>query len=340
MRHGFVIVFFFVFDSNFRPEDGDQDAPLYNGYLFQRGREQERNPQPQPQPAYPPYPYYLTGNPRIPLQYVPEPAPRSCSPMPGCSEPSAGISQAETCGEKGEKSRRTSWEPAEVRSLIAAYRDNYDRLRSTKSSRGQKNVCDSIKEDFLSSCSDAGIETEKTLAQVKEKWRSLFDKYKAVKDNNNKTGRDRRTFGFYDEIDEFMSGSDKVNPKFVKETRVMQVRTKDSPTSSDSGNSDASATVTIADPTTAAVGEKPNEKDDSPCRPKKKKKRASLEGKEAESTILNLLEAQQAAIEKADEKDERMFEALLKSQSDSQQRHQEFTLSVLGKLGEIFSSKK
>ena len=47
----------------------------------------------------------------------------------------------------------------------------------------------------------------------------------------------------------------------------MQVRPKDSPTSSDSGSSDASATVTIADPTTAAVGEKPNEKDDSPCRP-------------------------------------------------------------------------
>ena len=68
------------------------------------------------------------------------------------------------------------------------------------------------------------------------------------------------------------------------------MRPKDSPTSSDSGSSDASATVTIADPTTAAVGEKPNEKDDSPCRPKKKKKRASLEGKEAESTILNLME--------------------------------------------------
>ena len=52
------------------------------------------------------------------------------------------------------------------------------------------------------------------------------------------------------------------------------------------------------------------------------------------------MEAQQATNEKADEKDEQMFEALLKSQSDSQTRHQEFTLYVLGKLGEIFSSKK
>ena len=52
------------------------------------------------------------------------------------------------------------------------------------------------------------------------------------------------------------------------------------------------------------------------------------------------MEAQQAAIERAEEKDERMFVALLKSQSDSQTRHLEFTLSILGKLGEIFSSKK
>ena len=151
---------------------------------------------------------------------------RSCSPMPECLEPSAAISEAETCGEKGEKSRRTSWEPAEVRSLIAAYRNNYDCLRSTKSSHGKKSVWDSIMEDFLTSCRDAGIETEKTLAQVKEKWRFLFDKYKAVKDNNNKMGRDGKTIEFYDEIDEFMSESNKVNSKFVKETRVMQMRPK------------------------------------------------------------------------------------------------------------------
>ena len=216
MRHSFVILFFFFY-SNFRSDDGEEDAPLYNGYLFQRSREQESY---QNQPgAYPPYPYYLTSKPRIPYQYVPQEAPRSCSPI--------SSSQADLSGEKG-----------------------------------------------------------------------------------------------------------------VKETRVMQVRPQDSAKNSKSRDNDKLATVTTADPTTVAVGEKPNEKEDSPCPPKKKKKRASLDGKEAESTILNLMEAQQAAIEKADEKDQRMFEALLKSQSDSQQRHQEFTLSVLGKLGEIFSSKK
>ena len=188
-------------------------------------------------------------------------------------------------------------------------------------------------DDFLSLCSDAGRESEKTLVQIKEKWSSLFHKFKATKDHNNKTGRDRKTFEFYDDIDEFLSVSDKVNPKFVKETKV---KPNVSQTNSDSGNSDELA----ADPTTVADGEKANDSNDLPCPPKKKKKRSSIEGKEAESTILNLMEAQQAAIEKADEKDERLFEALLKSQSDSQTRHQEFTLFVPGKLGEIFSSKK
>ena len=55
----------------------------------------------------------------------------------------------------------------------------------------------------------------------------MVGKYKAVKDNNNKTGRGRKTFEFYDEIDDFMSGSEKVNPKFVKEARVVQVRPQD-----------------------------------------------------------------------------------------------------------------
>ena len=70
-----------------------------------------------------------------------------------------------------------------MRSLIAAYRANYDRLKSTKSSHRKKSVWDSIMEDFVSSCSGAGIESEKTLVQIKEKWRSLCDKYTAAKDH-------------------------------------------------------------------------------------------------------------------------------------------------------------
>ena len=151
---------------------------MYNGYLFQRSREQESY---QNQPgAYSPYPFYLTSNPRIPYQYVPQEAPRSCSPI--------SSSQADLSGEKGvtEKSRRTSWEHAETRSLIAAYRENYNRLKSTKSSHGKKSVRDSIMADFVSFCCDAGIESEKTLAQIKEKWQKRRKREQALMEKRQK----------------------------------------------------------------------------------------------------------------------------------------------------------
>ena len=53
-----------------------------------------------------------------------------------------------------------------------------------------------------------------------------------------------------------------------------------------------------------------------------------------------MLEAQQEAMKRSEEKNEKMLQALLKSQEDAQQRHQDFTLAVLGKLGDIFSAKK
>lgn len=48
----------------------------------------------------------------------------------------------------------------------------------------------------------------------------MFDKYKAVKDKNNEMGRDSKSFEIFDGIDDFSSGCDEVNLKFVKETRV------------------------------------------------------------------------------------------------------------------------
>ena len=104
--------------------------------------------------------------------------------------------------------------------LIAAYKEYYDRLKCTKSSQGKKNIWEDILKQFQSMCFDNDVESEKSLAQLKEKWRALLDKYKSVCDSNNRTGRERKTFKHYEDIDEFMASSDKVNPRFVKETKA------------------------------------------------------------------------------------------------------------------------
>ena len=69
-------------------------------------------------------------------------------------------------------------------------------------------------------CFDIGVEFKKLWAKLIEKWRALLDKYKSVCDNNNRKGREWKTFQHNEDIDEFMASSGKVNPRFVNETKA------------------------------------------------------------------------------------------------------------------------
>lgn len=69
-------------------------------------------------------------------------------------------------------------------------------------------------------CADYAVESRKSLVQLKEKWKSLFEKYKKINDNNKATGRGREKFEFFDVTFSFLGFSDKVNPKFVSETAI------------------------------------------------------------------------------------------------------------------------
>ena len=72
---------------------------------------------------------------------------------------------------------------------------------------------------------------------------------------------------------------------------------------------------------------------------KRKRGAADLGDREEESEIIKLLKAQQEAITKWEEKDQKIMEAMLKFQEDSEQCHQELLVSVLGKVGDIFAAK-
>ena len=104
-----------------------------------------------------------------------------------------------------------------------------------------------------------------------------------------------------------MAGSDKVNPRFVKQTKLKKTGGEEE----GSGNGDAAT----ADPTAET---EPREDDDTKNKwPKEKntptgperKKRGCVESTDTEVAILNMLQSQQAAIERSEEKDERMLQA-------------------------------
>ena len=96
------------------------------------------------------------------------------NPVPGTSnhlqfEPdrdSASPTPSESSNRSDDRNKRSSWSLTEERCLIAAFKEYYDRLKSTKSSQAKKNIWEDILKQFQSMCFDNGVESEKSLAQT------------------------------------------------------------------------------------------------------------------------------------------------------------------------------
>ncbi|KAK2551961.1 hypothetical protein P5673_026957 [Acropora cervicornis] len=115
-------------------------------------------------------------------------------------------------------------------------------------------------------------------------------------------GRGRESFEFFEIMDEFLGCSDKVRPKFVKQTQLLENKK----------NGESENMDTEEAPKDLEVVE--NCKD-------------------------RVSPAQQESSSQSEERDKEAIQAMMKFQADSERRHQEFMVSVLGKLGDIFSSK-
>ena len=162
-------------------------------------------------------------------------------------------------------------------------------------------------------CFDNGVESEKSWAQLKEKWQALLDKYKSVCNNNNRTGRERKTFKHYE--DEFMASSDKVNPKFVKETKAHKQDCSSDGTDDilSTGNQESGkkwekrlARSAEGDSADAEKTGKTGQKEEKGSKRKKKR----LSGDDMELAILNMMKSQQEAIQRSEGYDERVFEVI------------------------------
>ena len=158
-----------------------------------------------------------------------------------------------------------------------------------------------------------------------------------IVDNSKKTGSGRESFEFFEIMDEFLGCSDKVRPKFVKQTQLMenQKNRESENLNKEEAPKDLAVVENCKDSTS------PGEENVSQQRSQKRKRRQE-EGQTSEwdKALFKLLQAQQESIRQSEERDKEAIQAMMKFQADSERGHQEFMVSVLGKLGDIFSSKK
>ena len=250
--------------------------------------------------------------------------------------------------------RGNHWSSTETRTLIFSYREHAEALARAKSPQRKKAIWQTILQAFKESCQDNGIESEKTLTQLKEKWKSLVDKYKKIKDNNKATGRGRESFEFFEELDSFLGCRDKISPRYMCETDIFT----DSPdrdsstgeststsTSARSSNSDgeeadddkSTQAKTREDPPKKGGKHKAEKKrEQTGPNPRKMEKRKKTDERES---LIELLQGQQEMMMKAEERDRLAMQELMKFEMEAEKRHQDFTLAALKELGNIFNKK-
>ena len=76
---------------------------------------------------------------------------------------------------------------------------------------------DSVAKKLNGVLKEQGISTFRTGVQCKAQMKYLEDEYKRVKDHNSRSGNNRETFGYFDEIDAVLGCKAKIAPKRVFE---------------------------------------------------------------------------------------------------------------------------
>ena len=171
---------------------------------------------------------------------------------------------------------------------------------------------------------DIGVEFKKLLAQLKERWRALLDKYKlSVCDNNNRKGRERKTFKRYEDIYEFKASSDEVNPRFVNETKahIQDYSSNDTDDVVSTGNQDCGKKPEkrpVALLKAIVQLQRKLEKIEKRRKKKPEEQEKRLSGDDTELETLDMMKSQQESIQRSEENDESVFKALLKSRAEAQ----------------------
>ena len=109
-------------------------------------------------------------------------------------------------------SRSPNWSDSEIRFLIGVWKDHHP-----ISKRHNSSVWQSIARELNKLLREQGIASIRAGNQCKAKIKNLEDEYKRVKDHNNKSGNDRETFAYYEELNKILGCRPKITPNSVIE---------------------------------------------------------------------------------------------------------------------------
>jgi hypothetical protein len=117
-------------------------------------------------------------------------------------------------------SARTSWSQQQIKMLIALYAEHESSMENTKIKKKNvwRKICDQMK----------NIGYNVTQQQVRNKWANLLNSHKQIRDNRKKTGSNRKTFQYFEQIEQIVHKRHDINPPFLAGSGVQNFLLLDS----------------------------------------------------------------------------------------------------------------
>ena len=170
------------------------------------------------------------------VQFMPAASLHSTSSTPASSTSSGESSVNSPTEGSVNRNRCPNWSDAETRFLLEIWRNSF-----SISSRRNTGAWDTIAKKLNNIPKEQKISSFRTGVQCKARIKYLQDEYKRVKDHNSRSGNDRVTFEYFEEIDEVLGCKPNITPKRVLEcglaADVTSAKTGDGEDSSNAGPS-------------------------------------------------------------------------------------------------------
>ena len=260
------------------------------------------------------------------LQFMPATSLRSTSSSPASSTSTGESSENSPTEGSVNRNRCPNWLDAETRFLLEIWRDSFPISR-----RRNNGAWDTIAKKLNNILKGQKISSFRTGVHCKSRIKYLQDEYKRVKDHNSRSGNDRETFEYFEEIDEVLGCKPNIAPK-----RILECGLAADDTSAKTGDGEDSPN---AGPSIHESDEDQLEMEfEKTLKPGQKRAKASKGKKPAANKSSAGTGALLEFLEKSQTKDHEFFERLAEREAERELKSQKLMFDAVRDIARIFKA--
>lgn len=206
------------------------------------------------------------------------------------------------------------------------WRDNFP-----ISKRRNSTIWDDISKKLNKILRDQGLSNFRTGLQCKARIKSLEDEYKKVKDHNGRSGNNRETFEYYEDMDTVLGCKPNITPKLVVEGGLGECSASSSETNTSFGDDDA-GDLNFDE----SVDDNGDEDGVGPIKKKVPTKGKGKGKRKQSSDPSSLIEY----LEESQKKDHEFFERISQAEGERELKSQKLMMNTITEIAKIFKGDK